>query len=127
MLLAVVIVSNSLGNVALGYGMRGAPNYSSYSPLDLVRSGVANLADPWVMVAVCLLAVFFAAHSLVLSWTDLSYVLLVTSIGYVLTALLSATLLGETVTPGRWAGTILVTCGVGVVGSTPSSTVEERP
>ena len=52
--------------------------------------------------------------------------LLVTSIGYVLVVLLGATLLDETVTPLRWAGALLIAAGVGVVGSTPESTVEVK-
>lgn len=123
LLLAIVIIANALGNVLLGYGMREAGDISSFSPVDLIVSGIASLASPWVVLGVLLLAVFFAAHTLLLSWADLSYVLLVTSAGYVLVALLSATFLGETVTPTRWVGIALITFGVGVVGSTPVSTV----
>ena len=47
------------------------------------------MANPWVLLGVVLLLLFFVAHTLLLSWADLSYVLLVTSIGYVLVAVLS--------------------------------------
>ena len=67
---------------------------------------------------------FFVAHAIVLSWADLSYVLLVTSIGYVLVAVLSWGFLGEEISETRWAGTLLVTLGVALAGSTPVSTVE---
>ena len=103
--------------------MQGVGDISSFSPVALVSSGIASLTSPWVVLGVVLLALFFVAHTLLLSWADLSYVLLVTSIGYVLVALLSAVFLGETITPARWAGTALIACGVGVVGSTPVSTV----
>ena len=95
---------------------------SSYSPLDLIASGIAGIANPWVLAGVCLLVLFFTAHTLLLGSVDLSYVLLVTSIGYVLVAILSALLLNEPVTPGRWAGTVLISCGVGVVASSSAST-----
>ncbi len=78
-------------------------------------------------MGVLLLLVFFAAHTLLLSWADLSYVLLVTSIGYVLVAVLSRVVLQEAITPARWAGTVLVACGVGIVGSTPVATVRRKP
>ena len=119
----LVVVANAVGNVVLGYGMREVGDISSYSPLELVASGVASVANPWVVLGIVLLAVFFAAHTLLLTWVDLSYLLLVTSVGYVLVAFLSAAVLGEAVTPARWAGTVLITCGVGLVGSTPVSTV----
>ena len=127
LLLAIVVVSNAVGNLVLGYGMRSVGDISSYSPLELVSEGIRSFASPWVLCGVLLLALFFAAHSLVLSWADLSYVLLVTSIGYVLVAILSATFLGETITPARWAGTFLIALGVGFVGSTPESTTQARP
>ena len=106
--------------------MREAGDISSFSPVELIVSGIASLASPWVVLGVLLLSVFFAAHTLLLSWADLSYVLLVTSAGYVLVALLSATFLGETITAARWVGIGLITLGVGVVGSTPVSTVEGK-
>ena len=126
MLLAVVIVSNALGNVSLGYGMREIGDISSYSPVDLVSSGIAGLANPWVLTGVLLLCLFFAAHTLLLSWADLSYVLLVTSLGYVVVAIMSAAILDEAITPSRWVGTLLIAFGVGIVGSTPVSTTRGR-
>lgn len=124
-LLAVVIVSNAFGNVALGFGMRTVGDIATFSPVDLVTSGAASLANPWVLLGVCLLVLYFAAHTVVLSSVDLSYVLLVTSVGYVLVAILSALLLDEPITVRRWIGTALIGLGVGVVGSTPASTVRE--
>lgn len=124
-LLAVVIVSNAFGNVALGFGMRTVGDIATFSPVDLVTSGAASLANPWVLLGVCLLVLYFAAHTVVLSSVDLSYVLLVTSVGYVLVAILSALLLDEPITVRRWIGTVLIGLGVGVVGSTPASTVRD--
>ena len=124
-LLAVVIVSNAFGNVALGFGMRTVGDIATFSPVDLVASGAASLANPWVLLGVCLLVLYFAAHTVVLSSVDLSYVLLVTSVGYVLVAILSALLLDEPITVRRWIGTVLIGLGVGVVGSTPASTVRD--
>lgn len=99
---------------------------ASFSPLALFRSGVAAMANPWVLLGVVLLVVYFAAHTLILSWADLSYVLLVTSTGYVLTAALSRLLLDERVSLSRWAGTLLITAGAALVGSTAPSTARER-
>ena len=124
-LLAVVIVSNAFGNVALGFGMRTVGDIATFSPVDLVASGAASLANPWVLLGVCLLVLYFAAHTVVLSSVDLSYVLLVTSVGYVLVAVLSALLLDEPITARRWIGTVLIGLGVSVVGSTPASTVRD--
>ena len=125
-LLLIVIVANAAGNVVLGYGMRQVGSIASYSPVELVRGGVFALVNPWVSAGVALLLIFFIAHALALSRADLSYVLLVTSIGYVLVAVLGWAVLGEAVSVGRWAGTLLITLGVFLVGSTPASTVADR-
>ena len=123
--LLVVIIAKALGNVVLGHGMEQVGSIASYSPADLIYSGLQAMANPWVLGGVALLLLFFVAHAIVLSWADLSYVLLVTSIGYVLVAVLSWGFLGETISETRWAGTLLVTLGVALAGSTPVSTVEE--
>lgn len=130
--LLLIVVSNAAGNILLGRGMREVGDISSYSPVDLVQSGIAAMANPWVLGGVALLLVFFIAHAVVLSWADLSYVLLTTSIGYVLVVALSRAFLNESVSSTRWAGTILITAGVVLAGSTPVSTRpeptrEERP
>ncbi|MDE0110527.1 MAG: hypothetical protein OXN96_22210 [Bryobacterales bacterium] len=126
-LLAIVIVSNSIGNVVLSYGMRAVGDISSYSPASLVSSAIAAFANPWVLLGTTLLVLFFAAHTLLLTWADLSYVLLVTSCGYALVAALGAIILDESISPLRWCGIALVSCGVALVASTPASTSEGRP
>jgi drug/metabolite transporter (DMT)-like permease len=122
--LFVIIVANAVGNLLLAYGMRRVGSIASYSPLELVSAGLQAMTNGWVLAGVLLLLVFFTAHAIVLSWADLSYVLLVTAIGYVLVAVLSQQLLGETISALRWAGTVVITAGVVLVGSTPISTVD---
>lgn len=126
-LLAIVIVSNSIGNVVLSYGMRAVGDISSYSPASLVSSAIAAFANPWVLLGTSLLVLFFAAHTLLLTWADLSYVVLVTSCGYALVAALGAIFLDESISPLRWCGIALVSCGVALVASTPASTSEGHP
>lgn len=123
----MVVIANAAGNVVLGHGMRQVGPVASYSPVELIGACLRAMSNPWVIAGVLVLMTFFAAHTLVLSWADLSYVLLVTSIGYPLVVLLSWWLLGEAVTPQRWAGTILITVGVMLVGGTPVSTTASAP
>ncbi|MCB1022556.1 MAG: EamA family transporter [Acidobacteria bacterium] len=122
--LAIIVVANAAGNLMLGYGMRQVGDISSYSPVALIASGLAAMANPWVLGGVLLLTVFFAAHAIVLSWADLSYVMLVTAVGYGLVTLLSWALLGEQVSAARWVGVAVITAGVTLAGSTPVSTVK---
>jgi uncharacterized membrane protein len=64
-----------------------------------------------------LLIVWLLSRMTLLSWADLSYVLPVTSLGYVLVALLGRWLLDERITATRWAGILLIVAGVALVGS----------
>ena len=50
-----------------------------------------------------------------LSWADLSYVLPVTSVGYVLVALVGRFFLNEQISAQRWAGIVLIMAGVALV------------
>ena len=52
----------------------------SISPLPYI----AALFNPWVALGVSLLIVWMLSQMTLLSWADLSYVLPVTSVGYVL-------------------------------------------
>jgi drug/metabolite transporter (DMT)-like permease len=118
---AIVIVSNVSGNSALTHGMKQLGDIGN-SPLALIGA----LFHPWVALGVGLLILWTLTMMALLSWADLSYVLPVTAIGYVLTALSGKYLLHETVTMERWGGILLITCGVILVGlTTPATTVEQ--
>jgi drug/metabolite transporter (DMT)-like permease len=120
---ALVVVSNVTGNSALTHGMKqlGDPGNS---PLALIGA----LFHPWVALGVALLILWTLTHMALLSWADLSYVLPVTAIGYVLTSLSGKYLLGETISLEHWAGILLITSGVTLVGLTrPATTAEHVP
>ena len=64
-LLLLIVVTNAVGNVVLGYGMRQVGNIATYSPLDLVSAGVAAMRNPWVLAGVALNGFFFAVFAMV--------------------------------------------------------------
>ena len=118
----IVVLSNVAGNSALTYGMQRLGDIG-YSPLAMVSA----LFHPWVALGVALLILWTLSHMALLSWADLSYVLPVTAIGYVFTALSARYFLGETVSFTRWAGIALITVGVTLVGITSPSTTQHQP
>ena len=110
----VVVLSNVFGNFFL---KRGMP-----SKLPTPFAYIAVLFQPWVALGVLLLILWMMSRMALLSWADLSYVLPVTSIGYVLVAIVSKMLLHEAITDRRWAGIGLIMVGVALVGgSTPQT------
>jgi drug/metabolite transporter (DMT)-like permease len=118
LILLAVVVFGSSGNVCLGRGMRdfGPVNSSNWTRLLIA------LLNPWVLVGIGLLILFFCSYLSALSWADLTYVLPATAFGYVLTALLASFLLHENVTFTHWLGIALITAGVGFVATGPALT-----
>jgi drug/metabolite transporter (DMT)-like permease len=121
-LAVVVILANVLGNFFLSRGLREGEASSWFSPLTYLRA----FLNPWVVLGVSLLILWMLSRMTLLSWADLSYVLPVTALGYVLTALMGRIFLAEHVSVGRWAGIGLIICGVSLVGNTPVRTTKGR-
>lgn len=113
----LTILSNVAGNSALTKGMQQLGGIGN-SPLALI----AALFHPWVAVGVALLIVWTLTHMALLSWADLSYVIPVTALSYVVTAFAARLLLGENVSVARWIGIVLITAGVTLVGRTEGNT-----
>jgi len=122
LILLAVTVFGACGDVCLGRGMRdfGAVTSSNWHQL------LTALLDPWVIMGICLLILFFCSYLTALSWADLTYVLPATAISYVLMALLAKIFLHENVTLEHWLGIGLITVGVGFVATGPSLTVPAR-
>jgi uncharacterized membrane protein len=117
----VLIAANVAGNLSLSWGMRRTGPGVFKSPLGYITA----LFDPWVAVGVCLLLVWMVAQMALLSWADLSYVLPVTSAGYVLAAIAGRLFLQEQISTARWIGVALIMSGVLLVGRTAHSTTGE--
>jgi len=113
---AVVIFSNVSGNFFLKRGM----------PAELAGAAayITVLFRPMVSLGVLLLILWLASRMALLSWADLSYVLPVTSIGYVLVAIAGRIWLHEEISNTRWCGIALIMAGVALVsaGTPPQTT-----
>ncbi len=110
----LVVVSNVAGNFLLSIGLRQIGSLLGRSPLAYITA----LFNPWVAAGVTLLVVWMLSQLALLSWADLSYVMPVTSIGYVLAAVVGRIFLHETVSWQRWAGIWLIVLGVLLVSRT---------
>ncbi len=114
----IVVLSNVLGNFSLTVGLRRVGRLIALSPLAYIEA----LFNPWVALGVGLLIVWLLSQMTLLSWADLSYVLPVTSVGYVLAALSGRFFLHEDISSMRWAGILLIMIGVMIVGRTSPRT-----
>ena len=120
---AIVILSNTLGNFFIARGMRGLA-----VPADSALHMLLAIFTPWVALGIALLILWLLSRMVLLSWADLSYVLPVTSLGYVANALMGHFFLGEHITMARWSGTLLIVAGTMLVGiGSHTQTRREKP
>lgn len=109
--IALLVASNVLGNFTLSRGLHQVGRLVSFSPWPYIHAFV----NPLVLLGVLLLIVWLISQLSLLSRVDLSYVLPVTSVSYVLTALMGEFLLHERVSTERWIGIGLIGLGVSLV------------
>jgi drug/metabolite transporter (DMT)-like permease len=104
--------------VFLAKGMKTVGDLTE-APSERVGGMVARaLSNRWLLLGVTLQATFFAMYLTLLSRAEVSQVLPMTAVDYIVVALLAWALLGEAVTPGRWMGILLIVAGVFMVART---------
>ncbi len=113
----IVVLSNAFGDFFMKRGLPESQHLAG--PLDFIGA----LFQPWVALGVVLLVLWQLSRMALLSWADLSYVLPVTSVGYVVVALIGKVLLNEDISGRRWAGIVLIMAGVALVSASAPSTV----
>lgn len=112
------IALKAAGNLSLAWGMKHFPKTMSANPIPYIQA----MFNPFVALGVLALILALLMRMALFSLADLSYVLPVTAIGYVIAALMGKTFLNETVSVGRWLGTVLIFLGAALVGSTSHTT-----
>lgn len=115
-----VILFNATGNLSLAWGMKHVGEAVSLNPLGYMRA----MLNPYVALGIVLLCLWLLTRMALLSWADLSFVLPITGVGYVLAALLGTLFLKESITHIHWLGTLLIFAGTAMVGSTKERTDE---
>jgi hypothetical protein len=83
LVLFAVAAFAAAGDVCLARGMR------DFGAVSMANAGslLSVLLNPWILLGIGLLILFFASYLTALSWADLTYVLPATAISYVLMAL----------------------------------------
>ena len=118
LLALAVIVLNAFGNVSLKWGVKHIAVTLGLNPADYIRA----MINPFVAAGICLLILWLLTRMALMSWAELSFVLPVTAIGYVLAAVLGHLFLHEEISLQRWIGTLLIFVGALLVGATSQKT-----
>ena len=119
-----MVIAGPIGNLLLAKGMRQVGAIKIWPPAELwpVFLRVFGSLTIWVGIA-CLIA-FIVAYMLALSLADYSYVQPAAALGYVVIAILGATMLHESVSLLRWVGIAVICAGVSFIRNTNPRTTE---
>ena len=117
-LLGLFVFLRPLGNLSLAWGTKHFPQVLSLNPAVYLCA----MVDPFVALGIAMLILALLTRMALLSLADLSFVLPVTAVGYVLAALFGQVFLHEVVTAQQWLGTVLIFMGSGLVGTTAQNT-----
>jgi len=110
----------AVGNTSMAWGMKQVPEKMSMNPALYVMA----MLNPFVALAIAALILALLTRIALFSLADLSFILPVTAVGYVIAVFLGKVFLHETVTHQRWLGTLLIFAGAALVGSTSHNTTE---
>ena len=113
-LLLLVIFLKPFSNLFLAWGMKAMPAGVSINPLFYIKA----VFEPLVALGILMQGCWLLFRMKLLSLADLSFVLPVTAVGYVLTTLLGRIFLHEQVSIERWIAVLLIFLGTVLVGST---------
>lgn len=108
----------AVGNSSMAWGMKQVPERMSVNPALYLRA----MLNPFVAMGIAALILALLTRIALFSLADLSFVLPVTAVGYVIAVFLGKVFLHETVTRQRWTGTLLIFLGAALVGSTSRKT-----
>jgi len=111
-LVGIASLLGGVGHVVLARGMKAVGAAAEGSLV------ARTLGNPWVLAGVALQAAFFFIYMALLSREDVSKVLPLTTINYIIVAFLAQVLLAEPVTAVRWTGIAFVVVGVALVSRT---------
>ncbi len=125
-LVVLMVLFSSVGNILLSKGMKQIGSVSFASPALLVAAFLQTITNRAIWLGISCFLLFFVAYLLVLSWADYSFVMPASATGYAIVPFLGYLLLGEVVPSTRWLGVACICLGVLLVGRTPPRTTEMR-
>jgi drug/metabolite transporter (DMT)-like permease len=115
LVVSLAVISQATANTLLSKGMKviaSMPAFSDgFSPVMLAYA----LKNPFIWGGILLLILFFVCFLSAVSWADLSLVLPITALGYILNVFSGKYFLDEPVSTARWFGSVFIVLGVFLV------------
>jgi len=114
-LFVMIIVVGTAGELCLGRAMKETGELQRFHPGAAASLLWRSLRVKWIWIGVAMMTLAFLSLLLLLSFEDVSFVVPVTALSYLVGALGGIFFLGERVEPQRWIGISLVCVGVTLV------------
>jgi drug/metabolite transporter (DMT)-like permease len=115
--LALTIVMDTLAQLSWKFAVEQVPE-----TIELWRSVIATLSEPWLYVALLLYILQFFNWMIVLSHADLSYAQPITALSYVTVSGASSALFHERLSLLRLVGLVMILLGVWFISRTSHRT-----
>jgi len=111
----VLVLVDSLGTLLIARGMKQVGEISTLQPRKLLGIARRLVKNHLLWIGFLFQASTFFLFLTLLSWANLSLVIPMASLGYVVNILGAQFFLKEKVTKERWLGTLLICAGVALV------------
>jgi len=111
----LIVATGTGGELCVARAMRQTGEVTDFRPSAVLRALGVALRLRWLWLGLALLAAYFMTLLAMLSFENVSFVIPMTALGYVVGALGGKFFLGERVETGRWMGVLLVCAGVALV------------
>ena len=115
LVLLIAVIAGTSGELCLARAMRSIGEVSDFHPSALMHILARVVGLPWVWLGLALLAIDVVSLLALLSVEEVSFVIPMTALSYVVGAIGAASFLGEHVHRQRWLGVFLVCVGVALV------------
>jgi drug/metabolite transporter (DMT)-like permease len=115
MLLAIVVFAGTGGEISVTRAMKHIGEVREFHPRALLKVLGRAFRIGWMWLGLALLAMAFFSLLALLSWENVSFVVPLTALSYVVGALMAKLFLKEEVDQIRWMGVLLVVVGVVLV------------
>jgi drug/metabolite transporter (DMT)-like permease len=115
-ILFIGLVFESTGIVFLKKGMTAVGEVKTISAGEIFRVVKAGVTSPKIIAGVFFEALFFVCLLIMMAKSDISFLWPLTGLSFVFSTFAAIWFLGETVSPIRWIGVILVVVGAVVIG-----------
>jgi multidrug transporter EmrE-like cation transporter len=117
LLLAVLILGSTGGEIAITHGMKATGEPARLRPRELWAFLRRALRNGGFWAGVPLMALSFYSLLVLLSWQPISFVIPASALSYVVGTLGAKYILREQVSAARWIGVVLVCAGVALVAA----------